>query len=182
MSSFDWYRDRLLVLVSVRTMRRPKEICFLDRAHVTWDQDGQQRGWPWLHFLKAKNDRLALRGTRFWLPLDTSFSPGMDVAQAFRDWLAWRGDGPGPLLVDTMGWQIQQPHLCSLARRIAGIAGLDGIYTGYSFRITGASLAAAAGLTTAEIQAIGGWKSDAVHCYIRSLGSACAGASRLMGL
>jgi len=47
--------------------------------------------------------------------------------------------------------------------------------------IGGASAAARAGADIATIQAIGGWKSDVVQRYLRSLQFAKSGGSRGMG-
>ena len=57
--------------------------------------------------------------------------------------------------------------LTTLARELAQLAGLDGRYTGHSFRIGGATAMAANGVTLEQIMAIGGWRSGAVHKYIR---------------
>ena len=58
---------------------------------------------------------------------------------------------------------------------------LDGKYSGHSLRIGGATAAMQAGLTLEQIQTIGGWKSPAVHLYLRLIGTMQLGTSEKMG-
>ncbi len=179
---FRWARDRLLVLLAVRTMRRPAELLALQTSDFELGHDKAKPDWLWLRFAKAKNDRLGKVGKRFWLPIDPASQFGLDCVHAHSMWVLLRGMLDGPIFVHADGNWVGKDHLNKLAKSLAERAGLKGIYSGYSFRIAGASFAAAGGISTTEIQAIGGWRSDAVHAYIRSLGSAAAGASQRMGL
>ncbi len=179
---FSWARDRLLALLAIRTMRRPAELLAMKVSDFERGRDTSKPDWLWVRFGKSKNDRLGKVGKRFHLPIDPSSLLGLDCAHAHNLWMWLRGQQDGPIFVHADGNWVGKDHLNKLAKSMAERAGLLGIYSGYSFRIAGASFAAAGGISTTEIQAIGGWRSDAVHAYIRSLGSAAAGASQRMGL
>ncbi len=125
---------------------------------------------------------LAQIGKRFWLPIDPSHTPGICISGVARDYLLAHGSMPGHLWCSATGVPLPNGSVNRLGKDIGARSGLKGIFTGYSFRIGGASLAAAAGMSNAEIQAIGGWCSDVFHAYIRTLSSAGSGASVRMGL
>jgi len=179
LSRFEWLRDRFLALLSVRTMRRPAELLQLYREDVRWDA---QEDNLLVRFVKSKNDRLGKHGKRFWLPIDRSDTAGLCVSEVANAYFRARGSAPGPLWQRLDGSAVTKDHLNALAKFIGARSGVEGLFRGYSFRIAGATYAAEAGMTTAEIQAIGGWRSEAVHTYIRATGSAAGGASARMGL
>jgi hypothetical protein len=179
---FHWLRDRFLALTAVRLMRRPAEMLGVYIDHIEYDHDRANRDWLWFYFAKSKNDRLGINGRKNWAPIEGSGSKGLDIVDVANAYLRVRPAVGGPLWVESDGAWVGKDHLNKLAKFIAARSGRNGNYTAYSFRIAGASWAAAAGLTTAEIQAMGGWRSEAVHVYIRAVGSAAADASARMGL
>ena len=71
--------------------------------------------------------------------------------------------------------------MTSIVKRFAEHAGLNERYMAHSIRIGGATAAMKGGMTFEQIQAIGGWVSEAVRLYMRSVGMAELGASALMG-
>ena len=174
-SEFNWRRDRCLALLAVRTMRRPAELLALAGGDVDMDRDGVERSWPHLRFRKSKNDRLGEFGSRFWLPLDRSFTAGCDSGSAR---LARGATSRGEVAVHVQGRRLGRRGAHQRPCQVHCRAHILGIFV----RIAGASWAAAAGLSVAEIQAIGGWRSEAVLVYLRALGSASRSVSRRMGL
>ncbi len=178
-----WLRLRFLALLSTRTMRRLAEIEELQREHVEWDHDKSGRtDWLSVSFAKSKNDRHGVVGKRFWAPIDPSHTPDICMRQVATPYLLARGSAPGPLWLDAAGVPVPRGSVNELGKDIGRRSGVKGLFKGYSFRIAGVSLAAAAGMSNAEIQAIGGWRSEAMHVYVRALGSAGKGASARMGL
>ncbi len=98
-------------------------------------------------------------------------------------YLKLRGTAPGPLFVDEKSRQRLRGNVLSVvARNLARHAGLKGTFSGYSFRIGGATLMAAAGVSEPVIQAVAGWKSDVFLRYLRSVAAASTNVSQKMGL
>lgn len=60
---------------------------------------------------------------------------------------------------------------------MAQMVGLTGRFTGHSIRIGGATAAVQAGMTMAQIRAIGDWESHAVLVCLRAVGAASAKAT-----
>ncbi len=178
----DWRRDRALAAICVRLMLRPSEALALYMHDLVWDRDGVRRGWLWVRIAQKKNDQFGEEGLKKWTPIE--LSAGL---RWIREWLELRGDVPGLLwtLRGTRarpGAWVGRDHVNRLAKRIAVNFGLQGLYTGYSFRIAGATWGAAGGMSIAEIQAVGGWKSEAVLRYLRGAAAAVSGASARIGI
>ena len=98
-----------------------------------------------------------------------------------REYLQWRGDQPGPLFLDHKGGQLSTGAISSLVRRMAKENGFDGCYSSHSLRIGGATAAMEGGMSKEQIQAIGGWTSEAVQRYLRAREAMQLRASHCMG-
>ena len=88
--------------------------------------------------------------------------------QLMLDYLALRGNKPGPLFITLHGHPVSRANLTdqlSLAIKFCGLN--PARYKGHSFRIGAASHAADRGLSDAQIRVLGRWKSNAFHRYIR---------------
>ena len=89
-------------------------------------------------------------------------------AQIILDYLSHRGSGPGPLFCLADGFPVLRAVFVDKLSMAIGYCGLDPLrYKGHSFRIGAASYAADAGMSVSQIRALGRWKSDAFHEYIR---------------
>ena len=88
--------------------------------------------------------------------------------QFMLDYLALRGNKPGPLFITLHGHPVSRANFTdqlSLAIKFCGLN--PARYKGHSFRIGAASHAADRGLSDAQIRVLGRWKSNAFHRYIR---------------
>ena len=83
-------------------------------------------------------------------------------------YLSFRGSGPGPLFRLADGSPVSQAIFIDKLSMAFKYCSLDpSHYKGHSFRIGAASYAANAGMSDSQIRALGHWKSDAFHKYIR---------------
>lgn len=88
--------------------------------------------------------------------------------QIILDYLSLRGSGPGPLFRLADGSPVSRAIFIDKLSMTIKYCGLDpSRYKGHSFRIGAASFAADAGMSDSQIRALGRWKSDAFHKYIR---------------
>lgn len=88
--------------------------------------------------------------------------------QIILDYLSLRGSGPGPLFCLVDGSPVSRAIFIDKLSMAIKYCGLDpSRYKGHSFRIGAASYAADAGMSDSQIRALGRWKSDAFHKYIR---------------
>ncbi|XP_067044181.1 uncharacterized protein [Acropora muricata] len=88
--------------------------------------------------------------------------------QLMLDYLALRGNKPGPLFITLHGHPVSRANFTdqlSLAIKFCGLN--PARYKGHSFRIGAASHAADRGLSDAQIRVLGRSKSNAFHRYIR---------------
>ena len=84
------------------------------------------------------------------------------------DYLSLRGSMPGPLFCLADGSPVSRAIFNDKLSMAIKYCGLDpSRYKGHSFRIGAASYAADAGMSDSQIRALGRWKSDAFHKYIR---------------
>ena len=91
------------------------------------------------------------------------------AVQAFVHFLQLRGDLPGPLFVFENGTALSRDHLVSWTRDAMARLGLDGNFSGHSFRIGAATTAAMVGIPDHLIKTMCRWLSDAYQMYIRSI-------------
>ena len=88
--------------------------------------------------------------------------------QIILDYLSLRGNRPGPLFCCADGSPVSRTILIDKLSMAIKYCGLDpSRYKGHSFRIGAASYAADAGMSDAQIRALGRWKSNAFQKYIR---------------
>ena len=88
--------------------------------------------------------------------------------QIILDYLSLRGRMPGPLFCLVDGSPVSRALLIDKLSMAIKSCGLDSSrYKGHSFRIGAASFAADAGMSDAQIRALGRWKSNAFQKYIR---------------
>ena len=88
--------------------------------------------------------------------------------QIILDYLSLSGSGPGPLFCLADGSPVSRAIFVDKLSMAIGYCGLDpSRYKGHSFRIGAASYAANARMSDSQIRALGHWKSDALHKYIR---------------
>lgn len=95
---------------------------------------------------------------------DSSFCP----VKAIRSYLAVRQNSPGPLFVFPGGTPVAKAFFGEQLKKSLAWAGLPSLcYKGHSFRIGAATTASMQGISDAEIQRMGRWKSQAFKKYIR---------------
>lgn len=88
--------------------------------------------------------------------------------QIILDYLTLRGVRPGPLFRLADGSPVPRAIFIDKLSMAIKYCGLDpSRYKGHSFRIGAASFAADAGMSDAQIRALGRWKSNAFQKYIR---------------
>ena len=88
---------------------------------------------------------------------------------AIRSLLAYltlRGDAPGPLFLFQDRWPLTRALLTSWLHGILSSAGIQGNFSGHSFRIGAATVAARNGIPDHQIQTLGQWTSSAYLSYI----------------
>ena len=88
--------------------------------------------------------------------------------EAFRRYLHLGGSRPGPLFIFQNRVSLSRSRLNSLLTMLLNLCGINGDYTGHSFRIGAATTAARAGVPDHLIQTLGRWSSDAYKLYIMS--------------
>ena len=169
-----WCRDIALVALGLRTMRRPSELCNLNLDDLKWD--GSRL---WLQIKHSKTDIFA---NGKFLPIENTQSPTCPLS-LLAAYLRVRPttSHQAPLFLAKNGNRMSPGAISSVVKRIAKHQQLDGRFSGHSLRIGGATAAMEAGLSLEQIQAIGGWKSQAVHLYLRLVGTAQLGTSQKMG-
>lgn len=151
-------RDAALIGLGLSLMRRAAELVALSVGDVVLRGDEGV-----VSIRRSKMDQLGvgrdlpLRGgtvvlLRRWLAVRARLSPHCDH-----------------LFVNHKGGPLTTPAVGSIVKRAAALAGLEGMFSAHSMRIGGASMALASGASLAQIQAIGGWSSDAVLRYLRPL-------------
>ena len=102
---------------------------------------------------------------------------------AMLAYIAIRGDRPGPLFLLEDGRYLTPAILTEHLREALSDLGLDPLqFAGHSLRIGDATSAAEKGLEDSTIRALGRWRSDAYHRYIRLPHSHLATASGSLGL
>ena len=94
----------------------------------------------------------------------TNFCP----VHIILDYLSLRGSKPGPLFCLADGSPVSRAIFIDKLSKAIKYCGLDpSRYKDHSFCIGAASYAADAGMSDSQIRALGRWRSDAFHKYIR---------------
>ena len=85
-----------------------------------------------------------------------------------QQFLALRGDHPGPLFIDNHGQPVSRATFTAfLNQALAGVGIPNYNIKPHSFRIGAATSACAQGIPDQDIQRLGRWRSDAYRRYIR---------------
>lgn len=94
--------------------------------------------------------------------------PNSCPVQTIRTYMLARGTRPGPFFCNMDNTPITAQKFRTMLRFALAHAGLSGFHiTPHSFRIGAATYAAAMGLSSQQIQAMGRWKSSAFQKYVR---------------
>ena len=88
--------------------------------------------------------------------------------RALMSFLHLRGSGPGPLLRHETGEALSRQTFLSWLQSSLALLGIEGNYSGHSFRIGAATTAATVGIPDHLIKTMGRWLSDAYQLYIRT--------------
>lgn len=170
-----WLRNRALLTLAFRAMRRPGEMGYFRRSHVSF-VGSQLR----LLIPKSKTDQLA-RGRTIVIDPTGNITCPVRALQTWLPFVSAADDWLFPDLLDSSK-SVSSGAVNSLVKEVARLANLSGRYTGHSLRIGGATAALRGGLSVDQIRSIGDWRSDAILFYLRSIATAELGASQLMGL
>jgi len=170
-----WLRNKAIITLAFRAMRRPCELGYLKRKHISFEG-----GYMHICIPKSKTDQLR-RGR--WIPIDATGGQTCPV-HCMRDWLNFYQVEPESWLFPgaTGAGSVTGGAINELVKKIMRTFGFGGRYTGHSLRIGGATAALKGGLTIDQIRSIGDWQSDAVLLYLRASAVAELGGSSLMGL
>lgn len=88
---------------------------------------------------------------------------------ALLAYMVLRGNKPGPFFTFLDGKPLSRPRFVAEIRRALAAAGVDPKpYSGHSFRIGAATIAAGQGVEDATIKMLGRWKSSAYQLYIKT--------------
>ena len=99
------------------------------------------------------------------------------AVRAVMNYLALRGDAPGPLFLLQNGQPLSRNILTDWLRQIMASARVPGNFSSHSFRIGAATVAARNGVPDHLIQSMGRWSSNAYQLYIRTPAEALAALS-----
>ena len=109
-----------------------------------------------------------IQGILASIPIAVQQAPNPCPVQSLQAFIKLRGNKPGPLFAFPSGVGIKRDYFDSRLKTLASLCHLnDSVFKGHSFRIGGATLAAAKGFSDAQIRALGRWRSDAFKKYIR---------------
>ena len=87
---------------------------------------------------------------------------------AIMSYLHLRGSSQGPLFIDSTGQPLTRVRLSSFLQSTIAAAGIPGQFSGHSFRIGAATMAAQHGIPDHLIKTMGRWTSDAYQLYVRT--------------
>jgi integrase len=197
-------RDKAVIALGLRSMRRSIEIAQLQRGQVRWVQPsgatptapshppppGMEGKYLEVYVRSQKNDQMA-KG--HWVLVEPTWSPscmattlynyceefGISIgAKAKQD-----GTSHLPLFMSLVDKKrgISPGAINSLVKKAAKMLGLPPGVTSHSLRIGGCTAACGAGVPIEIVKAIGGWHSDAMVTYIRSRAAPAVGVSQRMG-
>ena len=193
-------RDKCLLAIGLRCMRRPSELAAFKRRHVCWvapslagwssahnAPKGFENKWLRVYVRCQKNDQEANGQFILIEPTWSASCPCrllVEYLQEFGFTIGPSIQGDKPLFVslnDNVS-PISSGAVNSAVKRVAKVLGLGLNITGHSLRIGGCTAAAAAGIPMEIIRVIGGWFSDAMLSYIRASAAPALSVTRRMGL
>ena len=88
---------------------------------------------------------------------------------AILGYLHQRGPSSGPLFIDTHSQPLTRSRLSSFIQSVLQGEGIPGHFSGHSFRIGAATMAAQCSIPDHLINTLGRWSSDAYQLYVRTL-------------
>lgn len=164
-----------MVAVGLRCMRRPGEVVALMGKDVRRIEEGVV-----IRIRSSKTDKFR-KGKD--IPMDKGHNKLTCPVRLLEDWMEFAKVGQEEFLFPNMntGGKWSTSGIATAVKGMATQAGMRGKFTGHSLRIGGATAAMKGGMSLAMIKAIGGWESAVVLVYLRAIGAAQAGASRMMG-
>jgi integrase len=193
-------RDRCLLALGLRCMRRPSELAAFKRRHLSWvapslanwvapdnTPQGFENRWLRVYVRSQKNDQEANGQFILIEPTWSRSCPCrllVDYLQEFNFQIGESAQGHAPLFVslNDNASPISSGAVNSAVKRVAKVLGLGPNVTGHSLRIGGCTAAAAAGIPMEIIRVIGGWFSDAMLGYIRAAAAPALLVTHRMGL
>ena len=193
-------RDRFLLALGLRCMRRPSELAKFKRRHVSWVAPslagwvssntaplGFENKWLRVYVRSQKNDQEANGQFILIEPTWSAACPCrllVDYLREFKFQIGSTDQGDKPLFVslnDNVS-PITSGAVNSAVKRVAKVLGLGPNVTGHSLRIGGCTAAAAAGIPMEITRVIGGWFSGAMLGYIRAAAAPALSVTQRMGL
>lgn len=174
-STLIWKWNCAMIALGLRTMRRPAELCNLRIGDLKIENK-----ICWVRINKLKTDQFA-KGK--FIPIEPTKSPYCPVRLVYEylQERKWSGRNEDPLFLSVSGKRMTTGAVNATVKRIAQHARLEGKYSGHSIRIGGATGAMKARLTLPQIMSIGGWLSQSVSLYLRSVSTALQNTSTRMG-
>ena len=182
-----WLRDRALIAMGMRAVRRPAELGDLRCKHLKWvdatsprwrNDDappGLEAKWLSLYVWRQKNDRRAIGQ---WVLIEPTWSTHCSARAIYEYTSAWRihlGEGPqaDQFVFRSLNDATKRSHMStssinSAVKAAASAMGIKETVTGHSLRIGGATAMAAAKVPMEIIKSIGGWFSETMCQYIRA--------------
>ena len=126
---------------------------------------------------KAKTDPFGKGVDIYMAKTGTTLCP----VSAILDYIALRPKGEGPLLLHADGSPLTRDQLVRMVKKTLHLAKIDAsTYSGHSFRIRAAMVAAAADVPAHFIKMFGRWESEAYQLYVRTPHESLASISQLI--
>ena len=196
-----WIRDRAMIAVGMRAIRRPAELSALQCKHIKWvpatdpkwthkeAPPGLERSWLSIFVPKQKNDKAAIGQ---WVLIEPTWSPHCAARSVYEYTAAWR-IAIGPTMSDSDARFLRSLNdhspsstmstasINSAVKQAAQVLGIKENVTGHSLRIGGATAMAAAKVPMEIIKSIGGWFSETMCQYIRAQAAPGHSVSTAMG-
>ncbi|KAL0485936.1 xerD [Acrasis kona] len=169
-SEFEYRRNIALISNCFRGMMRAGEIVKCCGKSIEYEDENTVLVWD---LGKTKTDK---EGVDSRVPIDSvADSPACPVSsmiqyeKTFTTQFGQRFTKQKHLFVHENGKPLTTDDVREIVQQMIRFAGRKEVCGAHSLRSGGATLAAKAGLSLEEIMAIGRWKSECVHRYIRAL-------------
>lgn len=138
----------------------------LQLTDVSFDMEGTRLSRMYITYREFKHN---ISGKPHVVPVEAIFNGKTCPVVSLYNYIKLRGPSPGVLFRNKEGQSFSRARFEEITRRSLIFCGLDvARYKGHSFRIGGASYAAARGFSDAQIRLLGRWKTDAFKRYIRT--------------
>lgn len=179
MDDWMWLRNATILVIGLRCMRRAGELAELQIGDIRFEKNRMM-----ISIRHSKTDQLR-KGRE--IIVDSTGNINSCPVAITKEYLTKRRHVQGTcpnlfLSVESETARAMSPNAIStVVKKVAEELGLKGTYSGHSLRIGGATSAISAGMTLAEVMAVGGWESGAAQRYFNTLAVAEKGGSRMMG-